>query len=213
MIALLAACYTFDDAPLAEGPHCAPDMLAYVVEVLDGDTVRVYAYGNEEQLGGDDGGGDTGELNSSGSDAPSGDDAYVLDVRMLGVDAPEIAHDSTEVADCYGDEAANFSSDLLLDQWVILSFDRTCTDAYGRALAYVILGDVYDDVDECEDTEDDDVCEPDSTDAAVLVNDILIRYGYARVYEEFDDIRLAELLYSAQEAAQASNQGLWAECE
>ncbi len=213
MLTLLAACYFIDDVPIAEGPHCAPDMLAYVYEVLDGDTIRVYGYDNVEMLGGE-GGGDTGSTDGTG-DAEDLDlsGGYSLDVRMLGVDAPEIAHSSAEVADCYGDRAAEFTSDILLEQWVILSFDVECTDIYGRALAYVILGDIADDVEQCDDDEGEDTCDPDSTDAEVLVNEIVIRYGNARVYEAFDNIRLATLLYEAEEAAKAKNLGLWAECE
>lgn len=216
MLTLLAACYFIDDVPIVEGPHCAPDMLAYVYEVLDGDTIRVYGYDNVELLGGE-GGTDTGggaEADASGDVAEldlSG--GYSIDVRMLGVDAPEIAHNSTEVADCYGDRAAEFTSDILLGQWVILSFDVECTDIYGRALAYVILGDIADDVEQCDDNEGEDICDPDSTDAEVLVNEIVIRYGNARVYEAFDDIRLAKLLYEAEAAAKSKNRGLWAECE
>jgi hypothetical protein len=33
------------------------------------------------------------------------------------------------------------------------------------------------------------------------------------VYEDFDNIRLAELLYDAEAAAKSGNRGLWAECE
>jgi micrococcal nuclease len=55
-------------------------------------------------------------------------------VRYLMIDTPEITngHD-----DCYGQEAADFNSQLVLDQEVELTFDVERTDVYGRLLAYV----------------------------------------------------------------------------
>ena len=144
--------------------------------------------------------------------------SHQLDVRMLGVDAPEIAHNSTEVADCYGNESADWTRGALLGRQVELSFDATCTDKYGRALAYVLLTDdtsVFD-VSACatgECTFESSNSEVSDVTPEVLVNDLIIRYGYARVYEEFDNIRLADLLYESQAAAKAKNLGLWANCE
>jgi micrococcal nuclease len=115
-------------------------------------------------------------------------------VRMLGVNSPEIAHDSTEVSECFGDEAAAWATERLTELTVTLSFDTTCEDTYGRTLAYAW-------------TTDEETLEE------ILLNEEIVELGYARVYEDFDDIRLADRLYAAQDRAQATNAGLWAVCE
>ena len=203
---------SLDRVDIVEGPHCAPDTVGYVVDTLDGDTVDVVTFASldlgQADLAVNDTGGDTG---STGGETQ---DVRVVRVRMLGVDAPEIAHDSTEVADCYGDEAAEWARMSLLGRQVLLSFDATCEDTYGRALAYVFLtddGDTYD----LGDCVAGTCTVPDDTSASgvVLMNDIVIREGYARVYKDFDDIRLADLLYGAESAAKEDNRGLWSVCE
>ena len=236
ILPLLAACYTLDDVPVVEGYHCSQDAYALVLDVLDGDTITVFLTdpisGDEgsAQFGDDTGNGgsdDTGEEGDSGGDSGSGEnsgvggvaaDQYVVNVRMLGVDAPEIAHNDSEVADCYGDEAASFLSDALIGETIILSRDAECQDQYGRELGYVLLapGDNYWEFD-CDDAGLCNVSWNLTGDPTVLMNDIVIRYGYAKVYEDFDNIRLADVLYSAQDAAQAADdgagRGIWSECE
>lgn len=225
MLSLLAACYTLDDVPVVEGYKCAPDNYALVLDVLDGDTIEVLlAEPLPNDAGSSSSGQDTGtfeaayldEGTDSGSDSGVGgfdDDEYTATVRLLGVDAPEIAHSDGEVSDCFGDTSADFLSDALIGETIILSRDVECQDVYGRELAYVALAAGDDEWDfECEYEDDETSCNTTSS-AQVLMNDIVIRYGYARVYEDFDNIRLASLLYESQDAAQAANAGLWAECE
>lgn len=115
------------------------------------------------------------------------------DIRLLGINAPEIAHDGNP-AECYGDASGRWLSDLLLNQKVTLRFDDTCTDTYGRTLAYV-----YHTL-------------PGTTDE-YLVNEASVREGQSRVFEDFDDIQLATVLYSAQDYAQNQGVGLWGACE
>lgn len=118
-------------------------------------------------------------------------------VRLLGVDAPEIAHNDSEVPDCWGPESESFLRAYLEGATVRLEFDTTCTDTYERTLAYAWLPDG-----DPEDESDD-----------ILVNAEIIRLGYATVYEDFDDIRLISLLDNAQWAAEAAGAGLWSACE
>jgi micrococcal nuclease len=129
--------------------------------------------------------GDTLELDDCGGEA----------IRLLGINAPEIAHDSTEVDECYGPESAAWVSDLTVGRDVRLEFDTTCEDKYFRTLAYIYM---------LPEEEGDD---------EVFLNEEIVRQGYARVYEDFDDIRLADTLYAAQDEAQAENRGLWSVCE
>jgi micrococcal nuclease len=58
-------------------------------------------------------------------------------IRYLLVDAPEITNGH---ADCYGANAAQLDSDLVLNKSIELTYDITRTDAYGRTLAYVSVG-------------------------------------------------------------------------
>jgi micrococcal nuclease len=56
-------------------------------------------------------------------------------IRLLLVDTPEITKGKN---DCYGHEAANFTTSLIGGKTVELSYDEaSCTDRYGRTLAYV----------------------------------------------------------------------------
>jgi endonuclease YncB( thermonuclease family) len=222
MLAFFAACYSLDDVPVVEGYHCAPDTYALVLDVLDGDTLTVFLADpitsdeGSANLGGDTGDSedDTAAEDSGGSSSAGGEETRVVNVRLLGVDAPEISHNSTEVADCYGDEAADFLSDSLIGETIVLSRDAECQDIYGRELGYVLLAPGNNEwIFDCDDSGYCNVSWNLSGTPQVLFNDIVIRYGYARVYEDFDNIRLASVLYGSQEAAQANNRGLWAECE
>ena len=62
-------------------------------------------------------------------------------IRYLMVDTPEISHNSSEVAECFADEAKQFNEDLVAGQTVSLVYDIECTDRYDRLLAYVSIGD------------------------------------------------------------------------
>lgn len=113
-------------------------------------------------------------------------------IRLLGINAPEL--ESTDgPEECWGRESANWLSDLLTGATVTLRFDETCTDTYERTLAYVYV-----------ENEDGD---------PYLVNEASVREGQSRVYEDFDDILLADVLYSAQDYAQREEAGLWGACQ
>jgi micrococcal nuclease len=184
----LVACYSLDDVPIQVGGHCKPPEIHTVVRVLDGDTVQL--------------------------DSCSGPE-----VRLLGVSAPEVVHDvadacvtdpsddSTARDDCYGPEARAYLDELLTGRTVRIEYDETCTDRYQRELGYVYLL-----AEGAVDTGDEEA-DTAARETDLFVNLELIRRGYARVYEEFDDIRQAEVLYTAQYAAQASSAGLWGVCE
>ena len=58
-------------------------------------------------------------------------------IRYLLVDTPETF--GTE--ECYGPEAKQFNTDVVLGQSVTLQYDDECTDRYDRLLAYVSVGD------------------------------------------------------------------------
>jgi micrococcal nuclease len=55
-------------------------------------------------------------------------------IRYLLVDTPEV---TGAVDECYGPNAAQFNSDLVLGKTVQISYDEQCTDNFNRTLAWV----------------------------------------------------------------------------
>jgi len=101
-----------DPTQLFAGPTtCRPPVLARVVYVTDGDTMRVEGV-------------TTGVIET---------------IRFTAINTPEIAHPSGGVDECFGQEATAFTQ-TLLGHLVWLTFDQTCTDQYMRTLAYVHVG-------------------------------------------------------------------------
>lgn len=107
-------------------------------------------------------------------------------VRYLGIDAPETGHYS-QPAECFGTQASVKNSQLVAGKTVGLEKDVSETDQYGRLLRYVWVDDI-------------------------LVNDYLVRHGYARVYTYPPDVRYAEQFRQAEREARENNWGLWAAC-
>lgn len=165
-VLVLVGCNPLDREEIYSAYRCRIDDSTHTVaEVLDGDTIVL-------------------------DDAETGEH-----VRLLGVDAPEIAHEEDgSSAECWGDESAAYMADLVYGQEVTLKFDAECTDKYDRTLAYVYLSS--------------DISGNDD----LLVNELTIREGNAEFYEEFGDIILHDVLTYAQSEAQAANLGLWAAC-
>lgn len=117
-------------------------------------------------------------------------------VMVLGTNAPEVGGSQ----ECFGPEARDALSELLVGKPVRLEFDAMCTDRYGRTLAYVYL------------TRHALAEEGPSLQSELFVNAWLLRNGYGRWYEAFDDIRLASELQSAEEQARRAEVGLWDSC-
>ncbi|GMU78989.1 MAG: hypothetical protein AMXMBFR46_17820 [Acidimicrobiia bacterium] len=130
---------------------------ARVVEVIDGDTIVVAFAGGATDT-----------------------------VRLLGVDTPETKH-PTKGVECFGPEAAAFTTRRLLGRVVTLESDVERRDVYGRRLAYV---------------------ERDGT----LFNDELVRRGYARFMVIPPNDAHGRALLSAELEARRERRGLWADC-
>ncbi len=185
-VAVLQGCYelpVIDPGPIVDVPppgpvSCAPEQSALIACTLDGDTFDLLQCGNGAER-----------------------------VRLLGVDAPEIAHPGSP-ADCFGDASAEAMSRLVTGRTVILSFDQDCTDIYGRTLAYVWL----------EPTPDLPGAERMApwvgANGLLLVNEWLLAEGLARVYpaEVFGPVRLQERLQAAEDEAKTLGLGLWGAC-
>jgi len=106
-------------------------------------------------------------------------------VRYLMIDTPESTGGAT---DCFGDNAAQLNSDLVLGETVRLEYDVECEDRFGRLLAYVSIGD-----DE--------------------INTLLVERGYACVLHipPNGDDREAEF-EALEAAARAGGLGMWGVC-
>lgn len=104
-------------------------------------------------------------------------------VRLIGVDTPEV-HGKT---DYYGKEASAFTKSLLDGREVWLFRDVSEADRYGRLLRYVFL--------------------PDDP---LMVNERLVREGYARPATYPPDVAMAGRFVAAEQDARSAGAGLWA---
>ncbi len=131
---------------------------AEVVAVVDGDTISVRSDGVDEQ------------------------------VRLIGIDTPEVAHHGNP-AECHGPEASARLAELLAPGTVVrLRRDQEARDAYGRLLAYVISAD------------------------GTVVNLQLVAEGHARPLAIPPNLLLADAVAEAAAGAQRAGLGLWSRC-
>jgi micrococcal nuclease len=131
--------------------------------------------------------GDTIRVNVLGKEAK---------VRVIGVNTPEIAHNGNP-AQCYGNEARDFTDSHLNGRWIYLQFDNEIYDKYHRYLAYVWL--TY-----------PELYAPDS---GYMWNAVLARDGYAKVLSLMPNVQYAWLFSRLQYEAMKAHRGLWGACE
>lgn len=116
-------------------------------------------------------------------------------VRLIGMDTPEISKAWPDEAlvnksgetGCFGKEAADYATKLLDGQMVRLEKDVSEVDRYNRLLRYIYLGDT-------------------------MVNDKLVRDGYARVYTYPPDVKYKDKFLESERFARENNLGLWSKC-
>jgi len=122
-------------------------------------------------------------------------------VRFIGIDTPESRENNKALRDAgrsavdvavivrAGRLATAHLGALLPEpnQLVYLEFDAERRDRYGRLLAWVHRGD------------------------GLMLNEAMVRGGYARTYTVPPNVRYAERLRRAQELARSSGAGLWSE--
>jgi micrococcal nuclease len=104
-------------------------------------------------------------------------------VRYIGIDTPETVHPSKPV-ECFGKEASVQNKMLVEGKEVYMERDVTDRDKYGRLLRYVYVGDV-------------------------LVNEALVRGGYASVYTYPPDVKYDGRFRDAERSAREESRGLW----
>ena len=195
----LAGCYHPPDLPLldeipvsAASVQCAPPVDVAVACVLDGDT-----------------------FDHGGCGEGSGER-----IRMLGVDAPEIAHNDEEIGECFGEESFAELERILTGRRVRLTFDETCEDIYGRTLAYVwLVGDEADDLLLNSDVADLlEVRDADGDEPALMVNEYMIAFGFAALYGDDEDEYSGDIIHetrlqAAESRASVYQRGLWSACK
>ena len=104
-------------------------------------------------------------------------------VRYIGVDTPETVSPKKPVQ-CFGKEASNKNTELVEGQLITMEKDVSNKDKYGRLLRYVYLDDI-------------------------MVNEYLVREGYAYASSFPPDVKFQELFRIAQRSAMEEKKGLW----
>lgn len=107
-------------------------------------------------------------------------------VRYIGIDTPESV-DPRKPVECYGREASSENKRLVEGKAVRLEKDVSETDQYGRLLRYVYVD-------------------------GVLVNEYLVRQGFAYAPTYPPDVKFQDLFRQAETEARETNHGLWGGC-
>lgn len=97
-----------------------------------------------------------------------------------------IGVDTPETGDCFGSEATEKNKELVLGKEVVLEKDVSETDRFGRLLRYVWLGET-------------------------MVNEEMVREGFAKVFTYPPDVKYADRFVAAQREARENKRGLWAD--
>jgi len=163
-----APTYTNDSGVtnMADAGSVAAQARVQVRQVIDGDTIILTA--------------------TSDAKSPDGRNLSGETVRLLGVDAPEVARPpQTPTSDCYGDQARNDAKELMQGRTVTLAYGtNNYRDSYGRLLAYVVFSD------------------------GEIANETLIENGSARSYDRFSH-RYRSRFEAAEKRARDKNLGVW----
>ncbi len=113
-----------------------------------------------------------------------------IKVRYIGVNTPEIYHDTTGKKtgeQCFADESYLENKKLVEGKTITLVRDVSDKDKYGRLLRYVYIDDLF-------------------------VNDYLIQNGFAKIMIIKPDIKYALEFKQKEKEAKANNLGIWKEC-
>jgi micrococcal nuclease len=120
-------------------------------------------------------------------------------VRLIGIDTPETYVARTGYRECWGQEASDFMKSLLpAGTTVFLDTDITDEDQYDRLLRYVWVdaGSVG--------------LGPEGE--ALMINEVLVRDGYAIPYPYEPDTREQPRFNTAANAAEREDAGIWCAC-
>ncbi len=115
------------------------------------------------------------------------EDGAEAHVRYLGIDTPELHHPARGEEEL-GKEAAALNASIVLGKTVFLERDVQSVDRYGRTLAWVWINGPR---------------EP------ALVNEKLVRLGYAMPFTLSPNVRHTERIIRAFREARSRNRGFW----
>lgn len=107
-------------------------------------------------------------------------------VRYIGMNTPETV-DPRKGVECFGQEAKAANISLVEGKTVKLEKDISETDRFGRMLRYVYAD-------------------------GIMVNEQLVRHGYATVMTFPPDVKYADRFREAERAAKQAGSGLWSQC-
>ena len=107
-------------------------------------------------------------------------------VRYIGIDTAEL--NASKKSECFAEEAFTKNRELVEGKEVKLEKDVSETDKYGRLLRYVYLGNE-------------------------MINEKLVKEGYAQVATYPPDVKYVEKFKEAQKFARENNLGLWKDCK
>ena len=114
----------------------------------------------------------------------------IEDVRLIGVDTPEVSSDCGTQP--LADEATVFTRSQLAGQKVALELGSESTDRYGRLLAYVWTG-----------------AEASPGSPGSMFNTALLEEGYAQVYTVAPNDEYESRFLAAQQRAIDAGRGIW----
>lgn len=112
-------------------------------------------------------------------------------VRYIGIDTPESVDPRQPVA-CFGKEATEKNREFVLGKEIEMEKDVSETDRFGRLLRYVYV--------KIGETE-------------MMVNEGLVREGYAHAASYPPDVKHQEKLRAAEVEAREVERGLWQSCK
>lgn len=98
-----------------------------------------------------------------------------------------IGMDTPEKDTCFFNESTNKNKELVEGKTVSLEKDVSETDRYDRLLRYVYVGDT-------------------------LINEVLVKEGYAQILTVPPDVKYQEKFLTAQKEARDNNRGFWSGC-
>lgn len=144
-------------APAPQQPATLSAQTQYkVLRVIDGDTIEIDMNGKAEK------------------------------VRLIGVNTPESVHPDESKNVPFGKVASDFTKAALEGKNIVLEYDVTPRDKYGRILAYVWID-------------------------GKMFNKILLENGMAEVKTYPPDVKYVEDFTRLQETARFSKVGIWAD--
>lgn len=112
-------------------------------------------------------------------------------VRYIGIDTPETV-DPRKPVGCFGREASAKNREFVENMEVELEKDISETDQYGRLLRYVYVEVV--------------------SEGKVMVNEELVREGFAQNSTFPPDVKYQDLFIKAEIESMAQKRGLWGSC-